>query len=668
MGNNTQENNVKNLLNKIRPSRLQAIEIGVVTGAFIIAVMIRILPLQYGAYFTAFDPLFQYRATQYIVDNGYGAWNTWIDTLSWHPMGSNVSNVAFPGVPFTAAFIFNLLTSIGFKVTLYNVCLFFPVFMGGLACVAMYFLAKEVAGIPAGLFGALFFALTPSFIHRTALGFFDTENIGIFAMILTSLFYLRACNKKYDLNGRIIYGILSGLSMGYIFASWGAAKYMVGLLLIYMVVLISAERYDTRHLIAYCLTISFSYLIALGVQKLGTGNIFKIESIVAFGFVLFMLAYEAVRDKLDIGAISLVTAGLLATGIISIFALPAIGIDLPLGFKFLKALNPFTQGNSFLYSSIAENHVTAWTSFFKDYAIILPLAIYGCIAAIRELDDNKLFAVIYFITGMYFAGVMSRLTQILSASACLIGAYGVSAAVIPHLGKPSETLSRAERKRLQIFGVSKRLIVVFVGFMLITMVPIVYSAIDAANNPTQLASSGISLKVDGAYPQDWLQAFQWMKENVADDEVICSWWDYGYWIEAMAGKKTMADGSTQTTWQISNIGKIMMKTPPESLEILEKYEADYILVFFTHAPGNPQQQWPFGDNVKWQPMTLIGGLDLNEYVNYTEGVYKGGFLNSTLVQLMYQVPTEGFEPTFQSENQYVLIYKVIYPENYPTVE
>jgi len=106
----------------------------------------------------------------------------------------------------------------------------------------------------------------------------------------------------------------------------------------------------------------------------------------------------------------------------------------------------------------------------------------------------------------------------------------------------------------------------------------------------------------------------------------------------------------------------MMSTPEESLQLLERYGADYILVFFTHAPGNVQNSWPFGDNVKWQWMVQIGELDINDYVNYTAGVYNQGFMDSTLVNLMYQFPVEGFEPAFQSENEYVLIYKIEYPE------
>jgi dolichyl-diphosphooligosaccharide--protein glycosyltransferase len=195
------------------------------------------------------------------------------------------------------------------------------------------------------------------------------------------------------------------------------------------------------------------------------------------------------------------------------------------------------------------------------------------------------------------------------------------------------------------------------------MIPNVNSAIEAADGPTQLASSGISIRVDGEYAKDWPDALEWMRTSIEDDAVVCSWWDYGYWIEAMAGKTTMADGSTSNTRQIANIGQILMLQPNESIKILDQYGADYIVVFVTYNPNNIQSQWPFGDNAKWQWMVNIGGLDLTDYVDYEQGVYKEAYLNSTLVKLMYQIPPfDVFDPVHVSEHGFVVVYEINYPE------
>jgi dolichyl-diphosphooligosaccharide--protein glycosyltransferase len=222
--------------------------------------------------------------------------------------------------------------------------------------------------------------------------------------------------------------------------------------------------------------------------------------------------------------------------------------------------------------------------------------------------------------------------------------------------------SRTARRRKMVYGVSKPLVLVFAGFLLIAMIPNVYSAIDSADGPTQLASSSISVKVNGEYAKDWPDALEWMKTNITDDAVVCSWWDYGYWIETMAGKTTMADGATQTTNQIATIGRIMMSAPNVSIGILEEYDADYMVVFTSYSEQYGQSLYA-GDEVKWQWMVQIGGLDLNDYVNYTAGVYKPAFGESTLYNLMFEGNTGGlFELVYKSENNFVLIYKINYPE------
>ncbi len=653
----------QDILSKLIPTRLQAIEISILAIISIVAALLRILPLQYGAYFTAFDPLFQYRATQYVVENGFASWWAWHDTMTWYPMGRNIANSAYPGIPFAAAIVYMIQNALGLGISLYNVCLFFPILMSVITIITIYYLGKELSGRSTGIFAALFLAITPAFIQRTSLGFFDTENIGIFAIIATSLFFLRSADKRKSLNQRIIYGLASGATLGLIFVSWGAAKYMLGMLMLYMGFLVITEKYETRHLLSYCITLVVGFASSLIIPKLGPINILGIDSLAALALVLMLLIYEFIKDKIDIGLISITATGIFLVVVLALFLLPAIGINIPLGLKFLKILNPFTSLDSYLYDSVAENHVISWSSLFNSYGIILPVAVFGTYLSIKKLDEKNLYAVLFFLSSLYFAGVMSRLTQILTAPACLMGGYGLIKSITPFLKEQTLPSSRSERRRQRFFGVSKPLVLVFSGFLLVAMIPNVTNAIESADGPTQLASSGISVPIDGKYAKDWPGALEWMKTNIEDDAVVCSWWDYGYWIEAMAEKTTMADGSTSNTRQIATIGNIMMLQPEESIEILRKYDADYIVVFVTYNPNNIQNQWPFGDNAKWEWMVNIAGLDLDDYVNYTAGVYKDGFLNSTLVKLMYQVPPfDVFDPVYVSDHGFVVVYEIKYPE------
>lgn len=648
----------------LKISNRVALELGILAAVVALAVLVRALPLQYGAYYTAYDPLLQYRATEYISENGFRAYFNWHDDLSWYPMGRDVSKAYFPGIPLTAGLLYHILNSIGINVSAYNVGLYFPLFMAALTCIVAYFLGKEIRGPAVGLFSAVFVAINPTHINRTALGFFDTENIGLFCMVLLPLFLLRSIDKKNKEELRVLYGILSGLTLGYIYLSWGAAKYLNGLIILYMLVLMYNERFEYRHLVSYCLTIGFGYLIMSMVPKLGVKALLGIDNLVGFGMLPIMLAYIYIKERLDIQIIANVSGALLVLGVLAVFILPAIGINIPIGTKFLKAINPFTSGTTPLYQSIAENRVPAWASLFQNFGIILMLGVIGIYFASKKQDDKSLYLSVYFFTSIYFAGIMSRLSQILAVPACIMGAYGLVELASPFFKLTSPVQDSRARRKKQVFGMNKYLGIAFIVITMLTLVPNTWRAINAGDAPTSLASSAVPYKFDGDYVNDWPETLEWMENNIGDDEVVCSWWDYGYWIQAMSGRKTMADGSTSDYNQIATIGRIMMLPPNESIKILAEYPADYILVFYAYNPNNPEQSLNIGDDVKWSWMVRIGGLDINEYrdpENYGRPTDK--FYNSTIAGLMYGTWDQRyFEPVHFSPHGFVRIFRIHYSE------
>ena len=140
---------LKGALGRITSFRLgikPVLEASVLCLVLVLAVIFRVLPIRWGAYLTAYDPLFQFRVTKYIVENGYAAWFSWHDNLSWYPMGRDISHSSFPGLPFSAAFLYQLLRGLGFGFSLEDVCIFFPILMACLTCVAVYFLGRDVGG------------------------------------------------------------------------------------------------------------------------------------------------------------------------------------------------------------------------------------------------------------------------------------------------------------------------------------------------------------------------------------------------------------------------------------------------------------------------------------------------------------------------------------------
>jgi len=112
--------------------------------------------------------------------------------------------------------------------------------------------------------------------------------------------------------------------------------------------------------------------------------------------------------------------------------------------------------------------------------------------------------------------------------------------------------------------------------------------------------------------QEWLNMLDWTKSNLDATTVVCSWWDYGYWLTMLGNVTSLADNATINTTQIENIGFIFMANETQSLQMLEKYDAKYILVFTSLGIGQSNEQWGagfagYGDEGKWMWMARISG-------------------------------------------------------------
>ena len=59
--------------------------IGVLVLAFSLSFLIRSQPADYGNELMEFDPFFNFRATEYIVENGFTEYFEWHDDKSWYP-------------------------------------------------------------------------------------------------------------------------------------------------------------------------------------------------------------------------------------------------------------------------------------------------------------------------------------------------------------------------------------------------------------------------------------------------------------------------------------------------------------------------------------------------------------------------------------------------------
>ena len=99
---------------------------------------------EYGLVIHEFDPWFNYRATEYLDDNGREKFFTWFDYKSWYPLGRPVGTTIYPGLQLTSVFIKDALKGTDWELSLNDVCCYVPAWFGAVASALTGMLCFEV--------------------------------------------------------------------------------------------------------------------------------------------------------------------------------------------------------------------------------------------------------------------------------------------------------------------------------------------------------------------------------------------------------------------------------------------------------------------------------------------------------------------------------------------
>jgi len=571
-----------------------------------------------------FDPYFQYRFTEYILKNGFIAWawpEPWNDTQRWYPQGFIVARSAYPGLPMTAAFLYKIISLLGVGVDLMSFCSLFPAIMGMLACLVIYFLGKDIGGKPVGLVAALFLALHPSHIQRTSVGFFDDETVGIFSLILFAFLFLRAIEEDRNINSTVKYALASGAVLGYFCASWGAAYYPIGVTLLYAFLLLITKRYTRRLLLTYSITFGLGLFIAINVPYLSP-NYLLTTAIIATPGIFSLLFLAEIFNALSTRKWRVVTVMVFLALIIGGFAvLWHFNYVRGIAGKFISIVNPFTRAESPLYESVAEHRISAWGSIYYDLGIGIIFFAVGLFFLFGNLNNKNLFLLALGLTSLYFACSMVRLLVLMAPAFSLLVGVGVNGLLKPFIALLKEPPKIGVKKKYGLEHVGKEFsgAAIFLIFIILTSslafpMPRVYNQ---AYVPTTISSGSLSV-VPSEPVQEWINMLYWTRTRLSPTTVVCSWWDYGYWLTILGNVTTLADNATANSTQIENIGFIFMSNETQAIKMLKRYNAEYILVYITIYYDSSRNSVGFanagGDEGKWIWMAAISGKNRHRFI------------------------------------------------------
>ena len=551
--------------------------IGILVLAFSLTFIIRIQPLEYGFELNEFDPFFNYRATEFIVENGLPAYLEWHDDLSWHPYGRDISATSQVMLHTTAATLYQIF---GMGSSLYDFAIWFPVVIGSLTTVVVFALVRTIGGTTAGLFASLLFAISPILIMRGSIGWFKSEPLGLFYGLLAV--YLLLSGLKSDKGKISIAKIVgAGILLAFGIASWGGIQFFIlpiGILFLALPFL----RKDSKFVILTSIIFTSVFLlVTASFEKTGIAFISGLNGFFLIGCTAFLVACIAVRRMFSKSQLR-ISLALLGGSIISGIAIVSSGvINLP-NFRYLNAANPLLITTDMLNDSVSEHATTSLDISFYFFSILMIFAGIGAWLLLQKKvnyyfkikGEMAAFALIIGLVGVYFSSAFVRLEVFGSISIIILASLGLSiliSRILKGLQKPTSTTIK---------------ISFLVVIVILLMIPMVYpERLNWSNNnvgiPISILHSGSKFDIS---TNDWPDAMQWVRENTPKDAVIAAWWDYGYWISTLGERKTLADNATLIDWQIVKIASTLFSTPDNAWQILTNNTETDISSYYVTLP------------------------------------------------------------------------------------
>ena len=595
-----------------------------------VAFTIRILPIRWeipsGTLgLNEFDPYYQYTVTNHMVQNGLLSpyWPThWIDTQQFYPAGIDMGG-SLPSLPMTTAALYDVVSAIGVNIDLMSFCALMAPILGTLAVFLIYFLGKDMGGKTVGMVAALIMALSPAVIQRSALGFFDTETVGVVALLLFVFLFLRAIDQRKSLRSMVLYSLGAAGALAYFSGGWGGAYFLIGLAALFVVVLVLMKRYSQRLLLSYSITFGLGLFIAtmvpfLSVHYLTTGVVLPIAGV----FALLCIA-EVFRAQLSARTKTMLAAALLVVLVGGFTAVVGFGDLSGIAAKFGSVLDPFTRASLPIIESVAEHRITAWGSMYYELGIVILFFLMGLYFAVKNPTNRNVFLVVFGLTTLYFAGSMVRLLVLLAPAFALLAAIGVMGVLKPFYtllhesGTQAAVKSKRSLKRISKEYSAIAIIIVFLllmsnyAFMPQTGgEPRVYGSV---YSPTTISAGSLPITPNEPVPQ-WRNMLSYTRNNLQSTTVVSSWWDYGDWLGMLGNVTTLCDNTTTNTTQIENVAYSFMANESQSVKMLRNYDTEYVLVFvtlqlqITNAGNLTGVKFAgYGDEGKWYWMARISG-------------------------------------------------------------
>ena len=473
-------------------------------------------------YMFEFDPYWHLRATGYVVQGDLPE----CDPLGFYAQGSSCYSSRPKVLWYFTALIYKVFTfGAGYdKWLLMSFARFLPAIFGALISLAMFFLGKEMYTKKVGLVMAIVAASIPAFVYRTMAGFFEEDALGFLWLIIGFIFLIKAVKNLKNTKQHLTYAVIAAIFFGLMAATWD------------MFILIPLV------LIAY-----FGTTVVYMALKNFTNK--KIAIFVKIMFIIGVLFFSIAT---------------LATGTHWINKTTKYVSDyLPINSDNIDRINKENIPETDVISKTVGEENTGYQFFLMKYNLLVIIPFLALILMIVYLIWPNLFGFEKdhkdYITLMVFFWLLITLFM---AWVKLKFTYTLGLPIAAGTGFIAYIYFNWVRNK-SLFA--KRVCAIVIAFLLITSI-----------------GSGIHFISTKVPPIDqapgWLNTFDWINENTSSDIKIMNWWDQGHWITYFTDRKASTDNTNSSLEGDGDFAKLIITDDlNESISLLKKYDADYIL-------------------------------------------------------------------------------------------
>eukprot|EP01126_Amoeba_proteus_P009083 TRINITY_DN1344_c0_g1_i4.p1 TRINITY_DN1344_c0_g1~~TRINITY_DN1344_c0_g1_i4.p1 ORF type:complete len:509 (+),score=89.55 TRINITY_DN1344_c0_g1_i4:101-1627(+) len=377
----------------------------------------------------------------------------------------------------------------------------------------------------------------------------------------------------------------------------------------------------------------------------------------------------------------------------------------PLSNRIKSLFIPHTRTGNPLVDSVSEHQATGahyYWQYFHYLFYVGPMGFY--MLFYPKVDNFRLFGILYTLCTYYFSNKMVRLLLLLAPAASMCAGiflsvvfrwiyevlvdwrtYAVPPSPSPS-SSPSSTLpltsqppvrSNHQQEPRAVGGEEDEvylrlrpffpLLAILVLTVLLLAAPIFFRHCDRLavqlSNP-QILVPGKDKDGKPTIFDDFMQSYWWLRDHTPPDARVMAWWDYGYQINGVANRTTIADGNTWNHEHIALLGKALV-SPEKQAWRIARHLADYVLIWTTRFAGIN------GDDLAKMPH--IGNIAGSVYPEIPRSGYvmdENGNPSELMRQsILYKLSVHGlvepspnltyYKEAYTSPNKMVRIYKIL---------